>query len=121
MAYEIVNRQRAPSVIRVDGPGTTTVVAANLSSNVLNETVNSFSIKRLFWSTNGSIVISRSGNNMISLHNTGEIRFDDWGYSLSNTNSVAASTANLSVVIATGGSCLIEVSKETTYATPLIG
>ena len=45
MAYEVVNRLRSTSVIRVDGASTTTLALSDLSTGA-NETVKSASIKR---------------------------------------------------------------------------
>ena len=115
MAYEVVNRLRSTSVIRVDGASTTTLVLANLSADV-NETVTSASIKRVNWTTTGSITISRGGTNILTLSNNGEMRLDDYGFSIANN-----STGNIVITVTTGGSAIIEMSKTATYATPLTG
>jgi hypothetical protein len=51
---------------------------------------------------------------MLTLYGTGEMRLDDYGYALAN-----GSTGNVVVTIATGGSCILEVSKTATYSTNL--
>lgn len=115
MAHEITNTLRSSTIIRVVTPGTTTVELANLAFSA-NETVNSASIKRVNWSTNGSIQITRNSIPLLSLHGTGELRADDFGHSIANS-----STSPIVITVASGGFALIEVSKQATYAEPLVG
>ena len=116
MAYEVINSLRGTSLIRVVDPGTYTITLANLSSNTQLETVSSANIKRITWSANGYINIGRGATPtpMLSLHNAGQMYFDELGYSLANTN-----TGNVVVTVVTGGSCVIELSKQATYSTNL--
>jgi hypothetical protein len=115
MAHEITNTLRSSSIIRVVGAGTTTISLANLAvSN--NETVSSASIKRVNWTTNGNIQIERNSVPILSLHGTGEFRADDFGHSIANNN-----TSSIVITVATGGSIVLEVSKQATYAVPLEG
>lgn len=116
MSYEIINARRGTSIIRAEAPGTYTITLDNLSTNTSIETVTDASIKRLTWSSNGYITIGRGAtpNVMISLYNSGEMRFDDFSYSMAN-----GSTGNIVVTIATGGSVVLEVSKVATYSTNL--
>lgn len=114
MAYEVTNTRRGSSIIRVDGASTNNVSLADLSTNTALETVTSASIKRLMWSTGGNIAISRDANSVATLYGTGEMRLDDLGHSVANN-----ATANINVVITTGGTCFIEVSKTATYSTDL--
>jgi hypothetical protein len=58
------------------------------------------------WSTNGSIQITRNSNTICSLHNSGEINFDEYGYAIANNN-----TGNIAVTIAGGGSLTMQLSK----------
>lgn len=115
MAYEITKKLRGSTIIRVVGVDTVTVALANLASDA-NETVTSASIKRVNWSTNGSVTVARSSNNILSLYGSGEMRFDDYGHSIANSK-----TDTIVVTIASGGTCVLEVSKDTTYANSLIG
>jgi len=115
MPYEIINSIRTPSIIRMEGTGTTTVQLANLSYNA-NETVNSANIKRINWSTNGNIAITRNNVPILTLHNAGELRCDEFGFSIANNN-----TSNVAITITTGGSIVMEMSKDCSYATALIG
>lgn len=116
MAYEITNARRGTSIIRAEAPGTYTITLNALSTNTSIETVTDASIKRVNWSSNGHIHISRGAtpNLMLSLYNSGEMRFDDYGYSMAN-----GSTGNIVITIATGGSVVLEVSKAATYSTDL--
>jgi hypothetical protein len=115
MPFELINSIRSPSIIRIEGTGTTTVALANLSVNA-NETVTSANIKKINWSTNGSIQIVRNSVPIASLHGTGEMRLDEYGYSIANN-----SASSIVITVNTGGTVVLEVSKETTYANSLIG
>ena len=118
--YEVNNTLKGTSTIRVVDPGTYTITLANLSSNTQLETVSAANIKRIFWSSNGYIYIGRDApaactpTPMLALHGSGEMRLDDLGYTLANTN-----TGNVVVTVVTGGSCVIELSKTATYSTDL--
>lgn len=116
MSYEIINARRGTSIIRAEAPGTYIITLDNLSTNTSIETVSDASIKRLTWSSNGYITIARGAtpNTMLSLYSSGEMRFDDFSYSMAN-----GSTGNIVVTIATGGSVVLEVSKSATYSTNL--
>jgi hypothetical protein len=115
MPFEITNSLRSASIIRVVDAGTANVTLAQLAKDA-NETVSSATIKRVMWSTNGSISISRDGVPILALHGQGEMRPSEAGHVIANN-----STANIAVTIVTGGSAIVEVSKETTYTTPLTG
>ena len=115
MPIEITNSLRSSSLIRVEGIGT---YYANLSSLAVdsNEVISSANIRRINWSTNGSIQVVRNGNNIVTLHNAGEIKLDEWGHTLANNN-----TSNVVITVVTGGTLLLEVTKSATYTTPLTG
>lgn len=116
MPYEVVNNLRGASIIRAVDPGTYTITLNNLSSNTQLETVSAASIKRVLWSSNGSITIGRGATPtpMLSLSTSGQMRLDELGYSIANTN-----TGNVVITIVTGGSVVIEMSKTATYSTVL--
>ena len=116
MPYEVLNNLRSTSIIRAVDPGTYTIQLSDLSSNTQLETVSAVNIKRVVWSTNGSIAIGRGATPtpMLALHNAGQMYFDELGYSVANTN-----TGNVVVTIVTGGSVAIDVSKIATYSTAL--
>jgi hypothetical protein len=52
----------------------------------------------------------------LSLYGNGELRADDFGHSIANNN-----TSSIVITVALGGYALIEVSKQATYADPLVG
>ena len=111
MALEITNSLRGSSIIRCVDPGTYTINLTDLRKNTTTEIVNSVDIKRVTWSSNGSIQVSRAANTpVLALHNSGEMRFDDFGHSISNTN-----TSNVVITIITGGTIVLEVSKNSSY------
>lgn len=115
MAYEITNRLHSSSILRVTGAGTTTLLLANLSA-AASETVTDASIKKILWSTGGVVTIKRGGSDVITLYNSGEMHFDELGYSIANN-----STSNISVEITTSGSAVIEIAKQATYSPSLEG
>jgi hypothetical protein len=116
MAKDITNSLRSASIIRVVGASSETVELANLSSNVSLETVNSASIKRVMWTTNGSITITRNSEVIAQLYNSGDMRFSDYGHAIANN-----STQPIVITVASGGTVLLEVTKDTTYSPALEG
>jgi hypothetical protein len=112
MSYEVIKGLRTSSTIRAEGAGTYTITLADMSANSALETVSAASIKRMNWSTNGSITIARNSTTLLTLFDTGEMRLDDFGTSLGNT-----AAANVVVTIASGGSIIMDVSKVATYST----
>jgi hypothetical protein len=115
MAYEITNALRSTSIIRVTGAGFANVQLANLATSA-NETVTAAKIKRVMWSTGGTVSIERGGETVLTLYGSGDLRPSDSGHIIANN-----STSNMNVSIATGGTAIIEVTKEATYSTELIG
>lgn len=116
MAQEITNSLRSSSIIRLTGAGTATVTLANLSSNTSVETVTSASIKRVMWSTNGSITIARNGETVLELFNSGDMAFTELGH------VIAKNSANSIVVtVNSGGTVLLNVVKDTTYNPEITG
>lgn len=115
MPFEITNTTRSSSIIRVVDAGTTNVSLANLASSA-NETVTAVNIRKVAWSTNGSITITRNSVPILALHNTGVIQYDELNHVIANNNG-----QTIVITVTTGGSMVMEVTKETTYATPLTG
>jgi hypothetical protein len=105
MPVQITNKAYGDTTIQYEGVGTYTTPLANLGIDV-TETISYANIKRLMWSTNGSIQITRNSNTICSLHNSGEIKFDEYGYAIANNN-----TGNIAVTIAGGGSLTMQLSK----------
>lgn len=115
MAFEITNTNRSSSIIRVVDAGTTTISLANLSSSA-NETVTAANIRKVSWSTNGSIQIVRNSVPILALHNAGVIQFDELNHSIANNN-----TQSIVITVTTGGSLVMEVTKEATYTSGSTG
>ncbi len=110
MAFEYTNTLRSSSIARIIDTGTT-IALANLSTSA-NETVTAASIRKVTWSTNGSIQITRNSVPVLTLHNSGTIIFDDLNTTIANN-----STQPITVVINTGGFVVLELTKEATYTT----
>jgi len=116
MSFEVINTLKGGSIVRISNPGTYTITLAQLSANTQLETVTSASIRRMIWSTNGSIQVTRTGQTepMITVFNQHVMKFDEFGTVMANT-----ATANIVVTLASGGFCLLDVSKQATYSTNL--
>jgi hypothetical protein len=110
MPAYINNSRRGPSIIRAVDPGTYTITLNDLRANAFTETITTASIKRVTWSTNGSISIVRNGTLTLALHNSGEMRFDEFAGAISSN-----SASSLVITIVTGGTIFLEVSKDATY------
>ena len=114
MAYEITNALRSSSIIRVVD-GSATIPVANLAVNA-NEVVTAASIKRVIWSTNGTITIVRNAQPILTLHGSGDMRLSDSGHSIANN-----ATSDMIITVTTSGSVVLEVTKQATYTTPIEG
>ena len=110
MAYEIINTTRGSSIVRVVDVSTANLTLNQFRGSPNTETIGTLTIRKLNWSTNGSIEITRDGAQLFKLSGSGEMRLDDYGHSVANTAS-----GNLAVQIFTGGCIVMEVSKTATY------
>ena len=110
MPLEITNSLRGASIVRATGPGAYTIALTDLRKDPTTETVTHADIRRMMWSTNGNISIVRNSVEIATVHNAGEMRFDDYSHSVSNN-----STQSIVVTIATGGTIVMELSKQATY------
>ena len=114
MSHEVTNTTRGSSIIRCVDPGVYTIELTGLRGNPTNEVVSAAVIKKMAWSTNGYIQISRCLSSvntaLISLHGQGTIELSDLGHSVANT-----STGNIAITIATGGTIFLELSKVSTF------
>jgi len=107
---EISNTLRGSTIVRVADAGSVTIALNDLRFNPTTETVTSFDIRRVTWSTNGNIQVVRNGAPILQLHNAGEMRFDEFGYAISNNN-----TQSMTITVNTGGTLVMELSKVATY------
>ena len=110
MAFQIFNTLRGSSIITGCDAGTATIALTDLRANATTENVTAADIRRISWSTNGNISITRNGFPLLALHNAGEMRFDDFGAAVNSNN-----TSNMVITITTGGSFVMEVSKVASY------
>lgn len=113
---EVTNTKRGSSIIKAADAGTVTVALTDLRAFPTNEVVASADIKRVVWSTNGSISIVRNGITQLALYNSGEMRFDDLSHTLANNN-----TQSIVITIASGGSIVMELSKLANYNVDVYG
>lgn len=116
MPYEITNRLRGPSTIRITGVNSTGALAlADFRANATIETVNSLmvtSIKFALHPTAGSLTITRNAVVVATLYGTGDWKHDE--LAIANT-----ATGTLTVDLAGGGTAMISVKKDCTYSTDL--
>ena len=114
MSHEVTNTTRGSSIIRCVDAGVFTIELTGLRGNPTNEVVSAATIKRMTWSTNGSIQISRCfasvNTALIALHNSGTMDLSDLGHTVANT-----STGNVAITIVTGGSIFLELNKVSTF------
>ena len=110
MAFQIFNTLRGTSIITGCDAGTATIALTDLRANATTETVSSADVRRISWSTNGSINITRNVFPLLALHNAGEMRFDEFAASINSNN-----TSSLVFTITTGGSFVMEIAKVATY------
>jgi hypothetical protein len=122
MPLEITNKIRSTSLIRVtEGALSANAIAANVAltdlSTTDNEVISSASIKGVIWSSNSVIEITRGGEVVLTLYGSGEMRLDDFAYSISknpNSNIIISSSG-------ARGTIIVEVAKQSTFTEPLVG
>lgn len=116
MSYEIKNRMRGPSTIRVTGADTTGALALTaFSANQTIENVNSVYVTSLRWSVTpatGTLVITRGATVIATLFETGDWKHDE--LALSNS---ALDVQSLTVQVTGGGIAMLTVNKQATYNT----
>ena len=112
MPYEIKNKLRGPSTLRITGVDTTGALAlTNFSANVNTENVSSVSITSLEWSllpATGTLVITRGALVVATLYETGVWKRDE--ITIANT-----ATGTITVAITGGGTAVLTLSKEAVY------
>jgi hypothetical protein len=122
MPLEITNKIRSTSLIRVtEGSLSANAITANVALTDLstsnNEVISSASIKCVIWSSNSVIDIARGGEVVLSLHGSGEMRLDDFAYSISKN-----SDANIEITSSGArGTVILEITKQSTFPEPLVG
>jgi hypothetical protein len=115
MPYELQNKLKGPSVIRITGVQTTGALALTaFSANQVIENVTSLTVTSMKWSllpATGTLVITRDALVLATLYETGNWVEDE--FVLANT-----STGTITVQITGGGTAVLSVSKQATYNVP---
>lgn len=116
MPYEVINKLKQPSLIRVVDPTGAGAATPNLalsafSANVGTENVSNVIITSVKWSLHpslGALSISRDGTVVMNVNQTGFWSHDE-------LNIANSSGANVLVTITGGGTALIACKKTATY------
>ena len=116
MPYEIVNKLRAPSLIRLTDATTVTVNLSQLSANTNTENVVSAIITSIKYSlvpTTGILTIVRqnvggAANTVATFYGQGDFKHDE--LNIANTP-----TGNITFTLAGAGSAWVTVKKDCTY------
>ncbi len=112
MSYEIQNIVKGKSFIRCTGAGTYTIQLTDLRANANIESIISASISDAAWSTAGFINVSRNTELVLNLSNSGNMTNNDGILPRAGANN---KTANVIIVIGTGGTLVLSLTKEATY------
>lgn len=116
MPYELTNRLRGPSTIRITGASSTGALAlADFRANATIETVNSLivtSIKFSLLPSTGTLTITRNSLVVATLYGSGDWKHDE--LAIANT-----ATGTMTVDLVGGGTAMISVKKDCTYSTDL--
>ena len=123
IAFETTNRVKGPSTIRFHGVGTANINVQNTfaTQGVDKERITGFAIQKCAWSTNGSIMIRSSGQDVVELHSTGQINFAEDFAPIANSGQLQSIGSQFfQVTIATGGTVMLQVSKVGNYDPALI-
>lgn len=114
MPYELQNKLRGPSIIRVTGIQTTGALTLTaFSANQVLENVHSLTVNTIKWSlltATGTLTITRDALVVATFYDTGV-------WSQDNTVLANTPTGSLTVAIAGGGTAWLEISKHATYNT----
>lgn len=110
MPYEIINRLRAPSLLRVTGGTTGALPLSAFSANVNTENVTSLIITSMKWSVDppsGTAVITRDSLVVATLYGA-----DHWGH---DEFAIANTPGGTITVAVTAGTVLLTLKKDATY------
>lgn len=111
MPYEIKNKLRGPSYLRVVDGATPNLTLEAFSANVGTENVSSVTLTSVKWSvhpTVGSLSVSRNGVVVLNVAQAGYWQHDEMP--IANNGE-----ANVLVTVTNGGTALITFSKQATY------
>lgn len=111
MSYELINRLKQPSMLRVVDGATPNLALSAFSAKPGTENVSSVVITSVKWSLQpsiGNMTISRDGVVVLNVAQSGFWSHDE-------LNIANNSTANVLVTITGGGTALIACKKNATY------
>lgn len=120
MPYEIINKLRGPSTIRItNAQALTSINLSQLSANSQTENVYAAVITSVKWSlqpTTGNLIVSRGNlvsnltTSVINTWQSGHWQHDDLATGLGNT-----ATGNIQITLVTDGCAILTVSKSANY------
>lgn len=111
MPYELKNKLRGPSILRVVDGATPNLTLSAFSANVGTENVVAVTVTSVKWSVQpaaGTLVIVRDGVTVLNVAQAGSWVHDE--VSIAN-----GSTGNVLVTVTNGGTALITFSKDAVY------
>jgi hypothetical protein len=112
MAYEVINSVKGKVTIRAVNAGTYTIELTGMQANSNIETVSAASITDIAWATSGFISVSRNTTPVLNLMGSGQWTNMDGILPKGGANT---STSNVVIVINTGGTVILGLSKVATY------
>lgn len=119
MPYEVINKPRSRSLIRIVDEAAVTVQLAELETGVSGESVSGASINHIISTSNSAVAIYRgdstSGNLVFTTDGTCDLPLAQYDISIGNT-----ATANIHVTTPGTGTVILSVTKLATYDETLI-
>lgn len=117
MAYEVINKLRGASIIRVVDTGAVSINLSQLSANVGTENVYSASISSMKWSTNAAGIITISRQNAGSPANTVAVLYGTGYWPHDDHNIANSATGNVQITVSGGATAtlIMVMRKEANY------
>lgn len=117
MSYEVINKLRGPSIIRVVDSAAVSINLSQLSANVGTENVYSATISSLKWSTNTTGIITVSRQNAGSPANTIAVLYGSGYWPHDDHNLANSATGNVQVTVSGGATAtlIMVMRKEANY------
>lgn len=119
MPYEVINKPRARSLIKIVNESARTIQLSQLQSGVSGETVTGAAINHIISTTDGVVSIYRgdstSGTLVFSSVGPCDLPFGQYDIAIANT-----STSNIHVTTSNTGTVILSVTKIANYNGTLI-